>query len=490
MPMRRTHLIYASGIVLVLNAVAAAQDAAPLDIGSRLELFADTYVIDKLDGAQLRLQSPVPAETVLEFDKPWEGEFCAYATVIKDADRYRLYYRGLPESGADGSAAESTCYAESTDGIHFTKPNLGLFEVFGTRDNNAILHGFEPLSHNFAPFVDTRPDVDAAQRYKALGGTSSTGLVAFVSADGVNWRKLRDEAVINQGALDSQNVAFWSESERQYVCYLRTFDQESKVRTVSRCTSKDFVTWTDIAPMEFGGATPEHLYTNQTTPYFRAPHLYVAIAARFMEGRRVVSEELMAQMGGHTKYSGDCSDAVLLTTRGGTHYDRTFMEGFIRPGIGMNNWTSRTNYPARGVVPTGESEMSMYVQRNYGQKSHHLQRLVMRTDGFASVHAPYGGGEMITKPLTFDGVSLAINFSTSAAGSVWIELQRADGTPIPGFTREECDEIVGDEITRIVTWKGDADVSPLSGGPVRVRAVLKDADLFSVQFMPKMRVNW
>jgi len=475
-------LRFVLGIALSLVPPLCARAAEPIAIGPRLELFADTFLIDTLEGARLQLHPPTPAETVLTFDKPWEGEFCGYVTVIQDGELYRLYYRGLPEAGADGSGLESTCYAVSTDGIHFAKPNLGLFEVSGTRDNNAILHGFEPLSHNFAAFLDSRPGADPAQRYKALGGTSASGLVAFISPDGIHWQKLREEAVIKQGALDSQNVAFWSETENQYVCYLRTFDPTSNVRTVSRCTSSDFVAWTDIVPMEFGDTAPEHLYTNQTTPYFRAPHLYVAIAARFMPGRRVVSEETMAQMGGDAKYSGDCSDAVLLTSRGGTHYDRTFMESFIRPGIGLNNWTSRTNYPARGVVPTGENEMSMYVQRNYGQKSHHLQRLVMRTDGFASVNAPYGGGEMTTKPITFDGKRLLVNFATSAAGSVWIELQYADGSPIQGFAREDCDEIVGDEIARTVTWKGNADVSPLAGTPVRLRASLKDADLYSVQF--------
>ena len=480
--MKFTNLLAALGMFAILAVTSHAQDAGPIALGSRLELFTDQFLVDTLDGVSLQLHPPTPAETALAFDKPWEGEFCGYVTVLKDGPLYRLYYRGRPDEGADGSDVEATCYAESKDGIHFDKPNLGLFEVKGTRDNNVILHRYEPLSHNFAPFMDTRPDVDPAQRYKALGGISTTGLVAFVSPDGIHWQKLRDDAVIKQGALDSQNVAFWSESEKQYVCYLRTFDPNTKVRTVSRCTSSDFATWTDIAPMEFGGTPPEHLYTNQTTPYFRAPHIYIAIAARFEPGRRVVSEEMMKQMGGDSKYSGDCSDAVLLTTRGGMHYDRTFMEGFIRPGIGLNNWTSRTNYPARGVVPTGDSEMSMYVQRNYGQKSHHVQRLVMRTDGFASVHAAYGGGTMTTKPLTFGGKKLVINVSTSAAGSVWVALLHADGSPIRGFAREDCDEIVGDEIARTVTWKGNADVSSLAGTPVRLCVSLKDADVYSVQF--------
>jgi len=465
-------------LLLVAPGVA---EADAISLGSRLELFVDTYIIEAMEGCSLKLHPPIPAETVLKFDAPWEGEYSAYVTVIKDGELYRLYYRGMPEVGGDGSASENTCYAVSADGIHFVKPDLGLFEVHGTRDNNAVLHNAAPLSHNFAPFVDNRPNVAPEHRYKALGGIASSGLVAFVSPDGIHWSKLREEPVITQGKLDSQNVAFWSESEGRYVCYLRTFTAD-KIRTVSRCESDDFITWTDIVPMDFGDTKPEHLYTNQTVPYFRAPHMYVGVAARFMPGRRVVSESTMSELGGDARYSGDCSDAVLLTSRGGTRYDRTFMEAFVRPGIGANNWTSRTNYPARGIVPTGHNEMSMYVQRNYGQKSHHLQRLVMRTDGFASLNTPYAGGTATTRPVTFEGTELVLNCSMSAAGAMWVELQDAHGTPLPGFSRADCDEIVGDEIARKVTWRNSSDVSSLKGKPIRLRFEMRDSDLYSFRF--------
>lgn len=460
--------------------LSSAWGQSPVAIGSRVELFVDSFLIDRLDGAEQRLHPPTNGETVLAFDKPWEGRYCGYVTVIMDGEVYRLYYRGLPVAGKDGSAAEVTCYAESPDGIAFTKPNLGIFEVNGTTENNVILAGHAPFSHNFAPFLDSRDGTPAGERFKALAGTSETGLVAFVSADGTTWKKLREEPIITEGAFDSQNIAFWSEAEGQYVSYFRVFTDG--IRTISRTTSSDFRTWTAPVEMAYGYTPREHLYTNQTTPYFRAPHIYVAIAARFMPGRRIVSEGQAKTLGGDVQYSGDCSDAIFMTTRGGNVYDRTFMEGYIRPGVGLNNWTSRTNYPTYGVVPTSESEMSTYVQRNYGQDSHHLQRLALRTDGFVSVHAPYRGGVFVTKPLTFSGRELAINFATSAAGSVWIELQDAYGTAIEGFTREDCDEIVGDEIARVVTWKGNADVSSLSGKPVRLCAVMKDADLYSIQF--------
>ena len=171
-----------------------------------------------------------------------------------------------------------------------------------------------------------------------------------------------------------------------------------------------------------------------------------------------------------------------MTSRGGYTYDRSFMEGFVRPGIGLNNWSSRTNYPALGVVPTGDDEMSFYIQRNYGQTSHHLQRMVMRVDGFVSVHAPYVGGTMTTKPFTFTGSQLAINYATSAAGSLFFELQTVDGTAIPGYSFGDCEEILGDQIGRIVRWKNGNDLSAFIGTEVRLGVRLKDADLFSIRF--------
>jgi len=462
----------------------AAEEGGVLDIGSRLELFVDDYLVDSLDGATLRLHTPRPAETAIAFDKPWEGRYCGYVTILKDGDRYRLYYRGLPVAGKDGSAAEVTCYAQSADGIAFSKPNLGLFEVNGTRENNVILAHAAPCSHNFAPFVDMRPDVPLEERYKALAGTVSSGLISFVSPDGIHWNKLRDEPVLTEGAFDSQNVAFWSESEGCYICYFRTWSGGGYkgYRTVGRSTSTDFLNWTTPADMTYGDRPPEHIYTNQTHAYFRAPHIYIATAARFMPGRRVVTVAQAAAFGGVAEYSGDCSDTVLMTSRGGTRYDCTFMESFVRPGIGLENWTSRTNYPARGVVPTGRAEMSMYIQRNYGQPAHHLQRLVLRTDGFISVNAPYSGGELLTKPVRFTGKQLVLNVSTSAAGSVRVELQDETGTPIPGYTRDDCDEIIGDEIARVVSWKDKTDLSALAGEAVRLRFIMKDADLYAIRF--------
>jgi len=312
-------------------------------------------------------------------------------------------------------------------------------------------------------------------------------LIAFVSPDGIHWEKLQEEPVFSEGVFDSQNVAFWSESEQKYVCYFRTWSGGGfdGFRSVSRTTSDDFIHWSAPEEMTFGDTPHEHLYTQQTSPYYRAPHIYVAIGARFMPGRQVLTNEQAEALNVNPKYFKDCSDAFFMTSRGGNNYDRTFMESFIRPGIGLENWVSRSNYPALNVVQTGPTEMSVYVNENYAQPSAHLKRYSLRIDGFASLAAGYDGGEILTKPFIFEGGELEINYSTSAAGAIRMEIQDEDRNPIPGYTIEDCQEIIGNEISRIVSWGGKTDVNNLLGKPVRLRIFLKDADLYSFKFNKK-----
>ena len=198
----------------------------------------------------------------------------------------------------------------------------------------------------------------------------------------------------------------------------------------------------------------------------------------------MISDEQAEAIGVNPKYFKDASDAVLATSRAENphHFDRTFMSSFIRPGIGAQNWVSRTNYPALNVVQTGPTEMSIYVNQNYAQPTAHLRRYAMRLDGFGSIRAGYDGGELLTRPLTFKGGRLLLNFSTSAAGGIRVEVQDKNGEVIPGFSLFECREVIGNEIEREVTWDSDADLGSLAGKEVRLRMVMKDVDLFALRF--------
>ena len=481
--------------------------AEPLKIGNRLELFVDRYLIEQLDGADLRLHPPQYAGVALPFNDPWDRDMSNYATIIEDNGLYRLYYRGGPTDASAGKAEGSTsyfCYAESRDGLTWVKPKLGLVEFEGSRENNILLAPApreDPYTQSISPFIDTRPGVPADERYKAIGGQWPQGLYVLVSPDGIKWRKWRDQPVFKNGAFDSQNVAFWSETEQCYVLYFRIFtgwtDYTAKnfrvdgVRSISRTTSPDLINWSEPSRMSFGDTPLEQLYTNHTRPYFRAPHIYFSTPMRLVPGRRFLTDaELDAQqvgkgfrgISGHNhNIPNEVSDTVLMSSRGGTRFDRTFMEAFVRPGLDKGNWISRNGIPVTGFIRTGPNEMSMLVAQNLVQPTAHLGRYRLRLDGFASVHAGYSGGCLVTKPFVVEGDRLVLNYSTSAAGGLRVEIQTPEGQAIPGYTLEECPPMVGDSVERAVNWVTTSDLTPLRGRAVRLRFVLKDADVFALR---------
>lgn len=451
-----------------------------LDIGGRRELFVDRLLIDALEGTSLRLHEPQPREVAIRIDRPWEGWYNIGGTVFFHGGRYRMYYRCIPGTRLGGRQA--TCYAESPDGIRWTKPALGAVAVEGSPDNNLVAgEDGERVSSSFDVFLDSRPGVPEGERIKGvyymageqrLTYTNSAREVAekrgvfLASADGVRFRRMEPQPALAStlpNSFDSQNAYFWSEAEGQYVGYIRHADPR---RSAARVTSPDLLRWSAPVPMTYGDTPREQIYTTGTLPYFRAPHLYVGLGARFMEGR-----------GTHP------SEGVLLTTRAGsTAYDRTFMEALVRPGPGEANWAARSNFPLWGVIQTGPAEMSFFVNREYGQAGWHIQRYALRLDGFASVHAPYMGGSLLTRPLRFSGSRLELNVSTSAAGGVRVEIQDARGRPIPGYTLAESREIFGDGVARVAAWRSGEDVARLAGTPVRLRFVMRDADLYSLRF--------
>ncbi len=436
----------------------------PVEIGDRLELFVDSFLVDGMSGeVERRLHHPVPREIVLRLDQPWEGDTCAYFVVFDDGDRIRMYYRGSSEE-----SGQVCCLAESGDGVHFERVNAGIYEVDGSTDNNIVWMG--KGAHNFTPFKDPNPDAPYERRYKAVAYSHhARGLAAYVSPDGVHWQELQEEPIITDGAFDSQNLAFWDPLRGLYVDFHRK--GREGVRDIMTCTSEDFVHWTDPVFIEYADARKEHMYTNGVRPYFRAPHIYVATPARFVPARHKVPEHPPSGV----------SDAVLMSSRDGLHFER-WEQAFIRPGTEPEVWTDRNNYPAWGMIQTAPEEISLYWTEHYRHPTMRLRRGTIRTDGFVSVHAGGGVGEMLTRPLMFSGERLVVNYATDAVGWIRFELCDRAGVPIQGYSLVDSEALFGNEIEHTVCWGDRSDVSAVAGRPVRLRVRLQDADLYSIRF--------
>ena len=489
-------------------------------IGMRRELFVENALVSRLSGgARLQLHQPTPREISFVCDKPWEGATCAYMKVFRNGDRYGMYYRGsdviYTEDGYSSPHPEVACYAESRDGIRWMKPELGLFEYDGSKKNNIIWMG--PGSHNFAPFLDANPACRKEERFKALAGDFKRGLRAFVSADGVRFAPVQQKPVIAKGAFDSLNLAFWDTEAGVYREYHRDFRQGRDIRTG---TSKDFVHWTDPAFLSYEahrhGSEPKQappvkdadlanqlsgrvsqLYTNQIIPYYRAPHIYLGFPTRYIDrgwtysATQLPRYEYRKLRGAKSRREGTAvTDGMFMASRDGSHF-HVWPESFIRPGLRKEqSWFYGDTYQNHGLVETKSAiedappELSVYVSENSHQDHPgQFRRYTLRIDGFVSLTAPLAGGELETKTLQFQGNRLSLNLSTSAAGSVRVEIQDANGAPIPGYTLADSHELYGDSLSLAAAWKDrDTDVGDLAGKPVRLRFVVRDADVFSYQF--------
>ena len=171
----KTCSLFIALIAASADGSVAAEKILPIDIGSRRELFVDDLLIGKLDGTNLKLHKPHRLRRMPR--RP----FGHYATVLQDAGKLRLYYRGDKVPGAHWRngwgkyhEGEVTLYAESNDGgINWTEPKLGLHKVPKIPRGNVVVDMSDDtflVTHNFTPFIDTRPGVPATERYKALGG--------------------------------------------------------------------------------------------------------------------------------------------------------------------------------------------------------------------------------------------------------------------------------------------------------------------------------
>lgn len=429
-----------------------------------------------------------------------------------------MYYKAWQLNVRDGKLSSDAhplfcCYAESDDGIHWRKPELGLHEFHGSKANNIVipsgkLGNVNPDGGHPAVFKDDNPAAAPDAQYKAIVRSNSPkGLLALQSSDGVRWSPMSDSPVITDGAFDSQNLAFWDAERGTYRAYWRIFTagvtdeknwKPAGFRAIRTATSKDFLHWENQADLVYEDSPVEHLYTNQVKPYHRAPHLLIGFPTRYIE--RSWSESLRAlpevehreaRSKASQRYGTAITEGLFMVSRDGVKFKR-WNEAFLPPGIEREGtWNYGHQYLAWHAIETksalagAPNELSFYATESYWTgNSSALRRYALRLDGFVSIHAPMKGGELHTRAFTFTGNKLNVNFASSAAGGVQIEIQDSGGKPVPGFSLAESVPQFGDSIDRTVSWQSGTDLSSLAGKPIRLRFVLYDADLYAIRFTP------
>jgi len=467
---------------------------------------------------RLVLHRPERREIVFKTDKPWEGNASGFQSVFADNGKFRMYYRGvhygkslgLPDTGL-AQHEWVLCYAESTDGIHWTRPELGLCEFNGSTSNNIILNrkmveAVKGCPAHSVVFLDKNPACPADQRYKMVVAHPShkppRGLFIMGSGDGIRFRLLSEKPCVTDGPLDSQNLIFWDQNIGKYRVYYR--DSWRHGRSIKTSESEDVLKFPPGTFIVRDTGNEFELYTNQMQPYYRAPHILLGFPMRYYDrGTNAWELPAMQALPGRagraarhkfeSRHGIAVTDAVLLASRDGVKV-KFRNEAFMRPGPRREeSWVYGDNFIFWGMLELpsaledAPNEISFYATEGYWEgDSTKFRRSTLRLDGFVSAQAPAAGGELVTRPLIFAGRALSLNFETGGAGELKVELQNPDGTPVPGYALADCFPIFGDHIGFPVSWKGKGtDVGALAGKSVRIRFTLKDADLYAFQFTEK-----
>ena len=358
-------------------------------------------------------------------------------------------------------------YAESKDGVHWEKPNLGLCEFKGSKENNIILKS-EDLTKDiaifdcFVPFIDENPDCSPEKKYKALVNSFYT-LVWFSSPDGIHWTQ---EDMLNiSGSFDTMDICWYDKSKKKYVMYIRDRhergtpmtvedilnsppkDMEKGIRDIRRTESEDFVHWTQPIPLTYENTIEDYqLYTNNIRPYYRNENILIGFPTRYTERQEWTEnydelcgkEERLEKMKTGKRLGLAVMDNIFMNSRDGYHWTRYDEAFFANERERFDNWIYGDGYWAYYMLETPSEdgnykEISMFMPTEYAHgegKPAYLTRYTLRVDGFACYTAPAKGAKVVTKPIIFDGTQMKINFSTSAYGNMYITIADKEGNSV------------------------------------------------------------
>jgi hypothetical protein len=194
-----------------------------------------------------------------------------YGSVIREGNKFRMWYVAVGDDLDEKmpSARWRAAYAESDDGVRWTKPNLGLVEYRGNKDNNLILTEPAPLGFVNLKVLADPDDPEPARRYKIsthvyFRHKSRLGTLApFTSGDGLRWKMLTPSQPVNAELAKADLVlpavhfepcgGLYKWDGMYYVCGQNAMNATRPYhgRVTRMYRSPDFVHWSETSNLGF-----------------------------------------------------------------------------------------------------------------------------------------------------------------------------------------------------------------------------------------------
>jgi hypothetical protein len=450
----------------LLFAKRSAEGAVQL--GSRKHLFIDDALIDTKQNIQLTCNPPTNRR-----DLNFRPKKSAWRASVVDINGKVYMY--IPEGY--GSEKGITRLRISEDGINFEKPELGVVEYEGSTKNDFVFYG---VPFYGTMFRDLNPNISPEEKFKLTAWVANRGIYLYVSPDGIHWR--RNETCMLPLVSGGGAETYWDDQRGVYVDFIKR-DSSFKTREYpgggrracmfeTRQIHKAwpfkvleepyFEGWpmpavTGEGPIVFAPNKNGQVYRTRAIKYPWAPDTYVAFVWRFGEGERRQVDLGVSRDGIHWKFYAD--EAWYMTP--GSAEEVLSLYGLIRRGDEI--WQYADYGGAHG-----------------GSKRRTYARLTQRLDGFASLDAGAEAGWATTRPLIFKGRRLMLN--VVARESMRVAILDEKGNELKGFGLADCDPVIGDATSYLVSWRKNTDVSALAGRVVRLKFELQNTELYAFKF--------
>jgi len=495
------HLMFAMCSVIVVIGRCAAADATsekPIPIGLHKQLFVDDYVISEKQNVVRTLGKVSKAnggKPVLTADRPWETDNILIGSVFREGNTFKMYYKvgySKPEpNDPPGTTQLRVAYAESTDGLHWTKPNLGIRTFEGNKENNLV----HPLGMTCLPDPN---ETDPEHKYKAAYSHWQQMKAAIAhSADGINWTPYNGGSPVTPRAADTVNQIVWDPQAKTYRLYTRTdYQQELRAKIEVRGTrdmtnphvKADPTAWKTVREWALQEREPEEYKRRQIYSlngwFYEGVHFGLLWSYEWPGDLSEGPHDL------HARHERDIMNFFLLTTRNDEPWNLEWVYA-NKPliprgpdGAFDKDWIQ----PAINIVTADDKHWIYYsgAQERHdikGSRPVAIGLATLRLDGFAALEANGQRGSVVTKPFRLDDDTLEVN-ADATAGRLLVDVLDAVGQPIEGFTAKMCRSITTDDLRHKVAWKSEKQLASLVGQTIRLRFHLEGpAKLYSFQVL-------
>jgi hypothetical protein len=499
-----TQLSLSLPILLAVSGLAQAE-LSPFDVGSAAQLFVDKVLVHDAQGVSFTLHPAQrhSANPILKADQPWEGwRVEIYGNVLFDEDEkiFKMWYLCEPMNRDYFDHANVTCYATSTDGIHWQKPALGTLKAKNGKPHNAV------STVDLANVMKDRHDPDPPRRYKMVTFQPKPyGYYTFVSPDSLNWKQESPTPIAPEGDVVT---CYRDERLDRYVALAKL--RHTVAGQPRRCfwtiTSPDFKTWTKpqlaFAPDARDDAGSLRRIA-EVRPILDVPDNPSLVRTEFYGIGLYAAESCtigfpwMLTINNNARYGNHegPGELQLAASRDLVNWERPFRTPCVPRGR-IGEWDCGFYVTASQAIRVGDEIRLYYGGSNYTHGTPCLYRAggtgrltkytgsiglaTWKLDRFVSVDAPAEGGTLTTVPIRFKGSRLEINGAAGPSGSIVVEMLDAAGRPLSGWKPSIA--FHGDDLRHVVDFGNGPGVGSLAGKPVALRFGLKSAQLFSFAF--------